>query len=150
MLALDEFRKNSCPTNWSETRIENFKMSHFQMKGAWLQPHKDHKCIQLNIRAQQWAFVAIANVWLLAAITCKFFRTFENILDASFLWWLLNRHPDTVVELPLPQLPSSSQGFHPGLELCCQSLVDRGGGMRTGGCLEKFWKSVYFAGVECA
>lgn len=120
------------------------------MKDAWLQPYKERECIQLNIRAQQLAFVAIANVWLLAAIIWKFFHTFENILDASFLWWLLNRHPEAVAELPPPQRPSSLQGFHPGLELCCQSLVDRGGGMRTGGCLEKSWKSVYFAGVECA
>lgn len=32
------------------------------MKDAWLQPYKERECIQLNIRAQQLAFVAIANV----------------------------------------------------------------------------------------
>lgn len=74
------------------------------MKDAWPQPDKEPKRIRLNIGAQQLAFVATANVWLLAAIIGKFFHTSENILDASFLWWLLNRHPEAGAELPLPKL----------------------------------------------
>lgn len=115
-LVLDEFRRNSYPANGgSEIRIENFKTSHFQIKDAWLQPYKERECIQLNIRAQQLAFVAIANVWLLTAIIWKFFHTFENILDASFLWWLLNRHPEAVAELPLPSAPLACTAFIQGL-----------------------------------